>query len=441
MQGGDKVKKRISVAILLVGMLCLFWESSVLASDFFGTDYDFGGRTVTFWHWSMDELAGRFREGEVAQGRVEEAEKLFNVNIEFEVAGWNVVTEVYMARLLSGDSKLDVWGATQGIAFFDLVKEGALLPMTSIVPAEYYEAISNELKTELEMLSYRGEIYGIGPSTHSALYSPSIVLTAYNKDMFEREGLEDPYELYLRGEWTWDKVTELAKKLTKDTDGDGVIDQWGMTDIWPHAAPSLMISNGGNVMRFDENGKAVYSMDERPALEALQQIYEWDQVHNVMQGSESDFIAGKVGLLMLQSVHGLIPINKQMEERYALVPNPRGPRMDKHTYPKFSVAAFVLPANSEMPEALVALTNFLYREDDVDEDQYIDTLVRDRNSARVLLEANSSWSGETFLMRSNEMLSLVEPAMNAVKAGEKSPAVAAGEIRSAVQNLLDTMFN
>mgnify|MGYP001024309207 CR=1 FL=1 len=431
---------KVRATILLVGILCLV-ASSALASDFFGTDYDFGGRTVTFWHWSMDELAGRFGEGEVAQGRVEEAERLFNVKIQFEVAGWNVVPEVYMARLLSGDSPLDVWGVSQGIAFFDLVKEGALLPMTDIVPPEYYDTISYELRTELEMLSYNGEIYGIGPSTHSAKYSPSIVVSVYNKDMFEREGLEDPYELYLAGEWTWDKVTELAKKLTKDTDNDGVIDQWGMTDIWPHAAPSLMISNGGNVIRLDEDGRMIYCMDERPALEALQQIYEWDQVHKVMQGSDSDFIAGKVGLLMLQSIHGVIPIKNQMEENYGLVPNPRGPRMDEHTYPKFAMATFVLPANSEMPEALVALTNFLYREDDVDEDDYVDAFVRDRNSARVLLEANAGWRGETFLVRSNEVRGLVEPAMNAVKDGEKSPAVAAGEVRPAVQNLLDEMFN
>ena len=57
--------------------------------------------------------------------------------------------------------------------------------MTDIVPPEYYDTISYELRTELEMLSYNGEIYGIGPSTHSAKYSPSIVVSVYNKDMFE----------------------------------------------------------------------------------------------------------------------------------------------------------------------------------------------------------------------------------------------------------------
>ncbi len=435
------MSKKIRYTILLVSLILITASMAVLASDFYGTDYDLKGKTITFYHWSMDELAGRFREGQVAQGRVEEAEALFNAKIEFEVVGYNAIAEAYMARLLAGDSTLDVWAASQGIAYFDLAKEGAILPVTDIVPNEYYATISNELKTELEMLAYQGRIYGIGPSTHSALYSPSITFSAYNKDLFEREGLDDPYELYLAGEWTWETVTELAKKLTKDTDGDGVIDQWGMTGIWHTGTPSVMISNGGNVMRLDDNGRMVYAMDERASLEAMQQIYEWDNVDGVMGGTDTDFIAGKVGMHLFVSVHGLIPIKEQMEDRYGVVPNPRGPRLDKHTYPKNSLTTFVLPANSGEPEALIALTNFLYRESDTHEDDYVDSFVLDRNSAKVLLEANAAWSGETFLLRSSQMRALVEPAMRSSKSGEKTPAVAAGEIRTAAQTVLDEVFN
>ena len=41
----------------------------------------------------------------------------------------------------------------------------------------------------------------------------------YRIDRFEEAGLEIPT--------TWDEFIECAKALTKDTDGDGVIDQWG----------------------------------------------------------------------------------------------------------------------------------------------------------------------------------------------------------------------
>ena len=45
--------------------------------------------------------------------------------------------------------------------------------------------------------------------------------------MFEREGITENLALtfILTGEWTWDKATEIAVKLTADLDGDGETDQ------------------------------------------------------------------------------------------------------------------------------------------------------------------------------------------------------------------------
>lgn len=47
-----------------------------------------------------------------------------------------------------------------------------------------------------------------------------------NVDLFKAEGLEIPTE-----DWTWEQVLEAAQKLTKDTDGDGQIDQWGISNL------------------------------------------------------------------------------------------------------------------------------------------------------------------------------------------------------------------
>ena len=45
----------------------------------------------------------------------------------------------------------------------------------------------------------------------------------YRMDRFEEAGLEIPT--------TWDEFVECAKALTKDTDGDGEIDQWGFSMV------------------------------------------------------------------------------------------------------------------------------------------------------------------------------------------------------------------
>ncbi|MBI5096040.1 MAG: sugar ABC transporter substrate-binding protein [Candidatus Hydrogenedentes bacterium] len=45
----------------------------------------------------------------------------------------------------------------------------------------------------------------------------------YNKDLFDQAGVPYP-----SADWTWDDMVRTAKALTRDFDGDGVIDQYGL---------------------------------------------------------------------------------------------------------------------------------------------------------------------------------------------------------------------
>ena len=51
-------------------------------------------------------------------------------------------------------------------------------------------------------------------------FTPMVI--AYNKDLFDRAHLPYPRE-----DWTWEEFRAAAKALTRDTDGDGRIDQYG----------------------------------------------------------------------------------------------------------------------------------------------------------------------------------------------------------------------
>jgi len=50
----------------------------------------------------------------------------------------------------------------------------------------------------------------------------------YNMDLFDAAGLPYPTR-----DWTWDDCLAMAKALTKDFDGDGRIDQWGLASPSP----------------------------------------------------------------------------------------------------------------------------------------------------------------------------------------------------------------
>ena len=75
----------------------------------------------------------------------------------------------------------------------------------------------------------------------------------YNTAMFEAAGITTPPA-------TWDEFVEDAKKLTIDTDGDGQIDQWGVT-----MAGSSITNNAHQAfVRGLQNGGSLYDDDGNP---------------------------------------------------------------------------------------------------------------------------------------------------------------------------------
>lgn len=66
------------------------------------------------------------------------------------------------------------------------------------------------------------------------------VSTFYNENLFAEAGLANPGDL--GDDWTWETAQDSARRLTRDTSGDGESDQWGVDRIfarwyiWAHQA-------------------------------------------------------------------------------------------------------------------------------------------------------------------------------------------------------------
>ncbi|MBR4904926.1 MAG: extracellular solute-binding protein [Selenomonadaceae bacterium] len=104
-----------------------------------------------------------------------------------------------------------------------------------------------------------------------------------NKSLLEREGVAIP-----KNDWTWKDFLEICRKVTRDTDGDGVPDQFGCYDYsWNQAA----ISNG--VKFFRDDGKTSYFADSRME-EAVKFVMELRGVNGGFEVSPKDFDIGRV---------------------------------------------------------------------------------------------------------------------------------------------------
>ncbi|MBR6281653.1 MAG: sugar ABC transporter substrate-binding protein [Lachnospiraceae bacterium] len=124
------------------------------------------------------------------------------------------------------------------------VDNGYVLPLDDYVDAE---TIGKVWGTTQEIYRYDGKNVGSG-SLYALPKDLSCFAFAYNKDLFDEAGLDypDPEKPY-----TYDEFIEVCKALTKDTDGDGEIDQWGVANANQFGMTPYLYSNGVKFLNDD----------------------------------------------------------------------------------------------------------------------------------------------------------------------------------------------
>ena len=104
-----------------------------------------------------------------------------------------------------------------------------------------------------------------------------------NKTLLAKENIALP-----KNDWTWKDFLEICRSVTRDTNGDGVPDQFGCFDYsWQQAA----ISNG--VKFFRDDGKTSYFADARME-EAIKFLMELRGLNGGFEVSPKEFDVGRV---------------------------------------------------------------------------------------------------------------------------------------------------
>lgn len=109
-----------------------------------------------------------------------------------------------------------------------------------------------------------------------------------NKTLLRQEGIEMPQQ-----DWTWDDFLEICRKVTKDTDGDGRIDQFG---TYNYSWQDAMYTSGGSA--FDDEKQNVDFSNQYviETVKFMKELLALNQGENVTQ---EDFDAGKVAFMPL----------------------------------------------------------------------------------------------------------------------------------------------
>lgn len=146
----------------------------------------------------------------------------------------------------------------------------------------------------IEAFTWQGNIICI-PQNISSL------VVYYNQDLFDAAGIAYPTD-----DWSWQQFLETAQTLTKDSNNDGTVDQYGLG-----LEPSLFrlapfVWQNGGVIVDDELHPARLTMTRFPTQEALRWFVELQTVHHVVPNrveeesleSEDRFVAGMTAMYL-----------------------------------------------------------------------------------------------------------------------------------------------
>ncbi len=109
-----------------------------------------------------------------------------------------------------------------------------------------------------------------------------------NKTLLQQEGIEMPQQ-----DWTWDDFMEICRKVTKDTDGDGRIDQFG---TYNYSWQDAMYTSGGSAFDNERQNVDFSNQYVVESLKFMKELLSLNQEENVTQ---EDFDAGKVAFMPL----------------------------------------------------------------------------------------------------------------------------------------------
>ena len=377
---------------LLFTSLCFtaFGQSYIPGPGVLSPDQvDFGGAAITFIGQIQET---QFGEGTIREGRLEEAMELFNIGrIEFM---YRPGADVIMARIMTGEATHDIIYEDWRTQYYAMAGHGMLVDLNEMLPEEYYNNLyETDRIIHQEVLSVGDHIYTFG-NIYGNCWTPTAMV--YNESMLEREGLPDIYDLWRADNWTWDQAEEMIIDVTRDLDGDGEIDQWGIA--YRRLGYAIHINNAQFVNK-DESGRYRYGFADENAVWVFNKIAEWYTNGYIVPKDQDGANRIGNGTVLMQfgssNAEGGTAGNGDV---LVYAPLPKGPHTDRYIYPEWAVRFAAIPVTAENPAGLVALFEFLFRQEDFDFDIWYAEQVTNRfpnqKSAQGLIYAINNWGGD-----------------------------------------------
>jgi multiple sugar transport system substrate-binding protein len=321
---------------------------------------DLGGRTIRIAGWWTAPIAySDMEEPDPATAlpeflakwdNLKRVEEKYNIRIEFIEVPLEELAPQVSTSVLAGDPFADIVYFKTSSAVPAIVND-LLTPLKDMVKPN-----SDVMNGNIAVVPVRTFFEDVYMVRNVNVDGPAIFM-AYNKTMLDNLGLKDPQEIYKSksSDWNWDLFLEYAKAATRDSNGDGTVDQYGLRAWASYLFSPFIIANGGQIMD-DVNVK--HGLDNPRTVEALEFIDKLYNVDKVVYQETQDWwdwnlhaMGFKEGNALFFPVFnwGVTGVDLPFDHR--LMPFPQGPGFNGKTY-GYSYDGYVVPKGVKDPQAV-----------------------------------------------------------------------------------------
>ena len=227
-------------------------------------------------------LYGQEKEQEVYKDLIAQYEEESGIHVDLQITTADEYNQNIMAAQTGGTMPDVFYLGPDAVARY--VANDLVLPLDDYLD----QAVIDDLWGAINgAYRFDGKNPGSGQGSIYALpHDFSTFALAYNKDIFDEAGLDypDPENPY-----TWDEFLEVCKTLTKDTDGDGEIDQWGCANALQWALDAFIYTNNATFLNEDRTQVVI---DSPEFVEALQYFADLTCTYQVTPSVEQDTALG-----------------------------------------------------------------------------------------------------------------------------------------------------
>jgi arabinosaccharide transport system substrate-binding protein len=185
-------------------------------------------------------------------------EKERGVRVQLQFANWASLQTRLQSAVLAGTEVPDlveIFGEGS-LGFFTRGprQDIGLVDLTDRIRAEGLQ--QRMVTSRFSLWSSRERIYALPHDVHP-------VMLAYRRDLVEELGID------VRQLDTWDKFIEVGRRVTRDLDGDGIIDRYmlDLPEIGIWGLNSLIFQRGGQY--FDSKGEIAFNSPE------VAEVFRW----------------------------------------------------------------------------------------------------------------------------------------------------------------------